>query len=243
MRFPPIVALVISFSIGCQSGRATGGPRLPDGNAGQILGRAIEASGGWDRWSSLSDVAFVATITIFGPFGEVASESIGLQKAPLHGSPRVRFESLGLPEPVTLGFDGKNTWMLRDGAPVRDPGPMVFPRFNMVSSIFWFSLPFSLAEMPVTITDLGPQSFEGRTWQRLRVKLEEGAPEAPGDWFVIYFDSKTGRIDHLLGHITASFLRHELWVGRWLDFRDCDGLQKERRRQFYPADEEGNVIG
>jgi len=242
LRFAPI-AVALAACLACEPGRSASVPNLPDDSAGRIVARAIEASGGWKRWFELEDVAFVTTFTIYDPFGDVASESIGLQKAPLHGSPRVRFESLGLAEAVTLGFDGKSPWMMRGGAPVRDPGPLAFARFNMVSSVFWFALPFSLAEMPVTLADLGAQSVKGHSWQRVKVTLAAGAPEAPGDWFVIYFDEQTGLIDHLLAHITASFLRHDLWVGRWLDFQDCTGIRKERRRQFYPADDEGNVIG
>jgi len=239
--------LLLGILMGCTGGpRDDSGPKapnLPGGSAGRIAQRAIDAAGGWERWQSMRDVAFVATFTAYDPIGNVSSESIGLHKSPLHGPPLVRFESLGVPNPVTFGFDGKEAWIRRDGLPVNEPGRVEWSRFNMVSNYFWFSLPFSLAELPVTITDLGAQADAATHWQRLRVKLDAGAPEAPGDWFVLYFDPQTGLIDHVLGHMTATFLTHSLWVGKWLDYHDWNGIKKERRRQFYPADANGAIVG
>jgi hypothetical protein len=237
-----LVLLLACAACERRAGESTG-PRLPEGVAGEILQRAITAAGGWQRWTAARDVAFVTTFTLFDPVGNPTSESIGLHKSPLHGSPRVRLESLGLPEPFTLGFDGTEAWMLHDGAAVRDPDRLQLPRFNMVSNVFWFSLPFSLAELPATVTDAGEETDQGKRWQRLRVVLAEDAPEAPGDWFVISFDPDTGLIDHVLVHVTAAFLSHEMWLGKWLDYEDHDGLKKERRRQFFPADEQGRVLG
>jgi hypothetical protein len=113
----------------------------------------------------------------------------------------------------------------------------------MVSELFWFSLPFSLAEIPATIEDLGDDEDDDGRWQRLKVTLRDGAPEAPADWFVVYFDARSALIGRVFGHITAEFLSHSLWVGRWLDYRDLGGLKKERRRRFFPADDEGRPIG
>jgi len=238
-----MVAVVLLGAVACESKDTPARLHLPDGSAGTIVQRAIDAAGGWERWQNAQDVAFVTTFTVYDPLGDVSSESIGLHKSPLHDPPRVRFDSLGLPAPVTFGFDGKDVWALRDGAPLHDANRLALSRFNMVGNVFWFSLPFSLAEWPVTVTDLGEQRDGNDHWDRLKVVLDEGAPEAPGDWFVIYFDPATGLIHHVLGHITASFLNHSLWVGRWLDFHDWNGIRKERRRQFYPADIEGTVVG
>jgi hypothetical protein len=161
----------------------------------------------------------------------------------LHAPTRVRFESLGNPVAVVLGFDGADTWMLRDGHVLPRPADLTFQRFNMVSNLFWFSLPFSLAEMPATVTEIDEQAEGSGRWQRLRVTLKSGALEAPGDWFVIYFDAKTGRLDRVLVHTTVPFLDHRMWMGKWLDYQDWNGIRKERRRQFFPADRAGTILG
>ncbi|MGH7823055.1 MAG: hypothetical protein ACREQ9_25125 [Candidatus Binatia bacterium] len=243
LRLPLLLALAAA-ALACErSPEARTAPRLPEGSAGKILARAIEASGGWERWQSLRDVAFVSSFTLYDPLGNVTSETIGVHRSPLHTAPRARFESLGLPERVTIGFDGERTWMLRDGRPVPGRDQLLLARFNMVSDIFWFSMPFNLAEIPVEIRDLGDEETHEGRWHRLRVTLGEGAPEAPGDWFVVYFDARSGLVSRVFTHVTASFLPHKLWVGKWLDYQDWDGLRKERRRQFFPADAGGVIIG
>lgn len=218
-------------------------PALPEGRAGEILARAIDAAGGWESWAEKRAATFVSTTTISNPGAGTTSETLGLYRFPLHDYGKVRFDSLGLIEAVAVGFDGKDVWLMRDGRPVAEPGNLDVPRFNVVSTAFWFGLPFRLAELPVTITDEGDQTVEGEVYARLRVTMKEDAPETPGDWFVISFDAKTGLIHHLVGHITAPFLAHHLWVGFWRDFQPIGGLLVERRRRFFPSDENGKVIG
>jgi hypothetical protein len=237
------VALVAGLLVACGGDRHASAPNVPVGRAGEILERAMAAAGGWERWVELEDVAYATTSTLYGPLGDVRSETIGVQKSPLHGPPQVRFEPLGMDERLVLGFDGEEAWVSRGTRPPPEGDRLVVARFNMISNTFWFSLPFSLAEMPVSVIDLGVETHEGVELHRLRVTLDEDAPEAPGDWFVIYFDSRTDLIDRVLVHVTASFLSHELWLGRWLDYQDWEGIRKERRRQFFPADESGRLIG
>jgi hypothetical protein len=219
-------------------------PRLPAGEAGQVLQHAIEAAGGWDRWRNAHDVAYVSMLTIVDPVRQVTSDSIGWFSAPLHDGARARLDSLGLPTEVRFGIDAADTWIVSDGTPVISPGQLALARFDMVSSLFWFSLPFSLGEAPVTVTYLGETSGEGGTrWLRLKAEFDEPNPAVPGKWFVLYLNADTWLIDRVHGKLTAPFLRHELWTGQWMHYRDCDGIKKERQRQFFPANDEGAIVG
>jgi len=240
-----VLVVLATLGSGCQPSTAPSAvPRLPAGTAGQVLARALEASGGWNRWVALRDVGYINTLTLFDPMGNVSSHSIGWYMAPLHAGMQARMESIGIPNDVQLGVNGADTWIIRDGAPLVEPQRIELTRFNMVSNLFWFSLPFALAEMPATITDLGEIDGEDHVrWQRLKVVFERDNPGVPGEWFVIYFNTRTGLIDRVHAKITASFLRHELWVGKWLDYREWKGLKKERQRQFFPADDQGAIIG
>jgi hypothetical protein len=155
-------------------------------------------------------------------------------------------ESIGLPNEVRFGISGDDTWILSDGAPVLAPAQLALTRFDMVSNLFWFSLPFAIAEMPATVTDLGVTASPdeaGRTLHRLKVVFEEPNPAVPGKWFVFYFDTETWLIDRVHARLTAPFLRHEVWVGKWLRYQVVDGVRKERQRQFFPADDGGEIIG
>jgi len=218
-------------------------PHLPDGEAGEVLRRAIDAAGGWERWRDARDVAYVSMLTIVDPLRQVSSDSIGWFSAPLHDGARARLDSLGLPTEVRFGIDASDTWIVSDGASVVSPSQLAFARFDMVSSLFWFSLPFALAEQPVTLTYLGERSGDGTRWLRLKAEFDEANPAVPGKWFILYLDADTGLIGRVHGRLTAPFLRHELWTGEWLHYRDCDGIKKERQRKFFPADDDGAIVG
>jgi hypothetical protein len=238
-----LLALLALIGVGCARTGDPSSPRLPEGRAGEILAHAIAGAGGWKSWVDKRDAGFVSTTTISNPAAGTTSETLGLYRFPLHDFGKVRFDSLGLIEPVAVGFDGKDLWVSRDGRPVPREEDLGVPRFNVVSTAFWFGLPFRLAELPVTITDEGDRVEGEDRYSLLGVTLNDDAPETPGDRFVIWFDAKTGLIHHLVAHITAPFLAHRLWVGFWRDYRDVDGLRIERRRRFLPSDEEGNVVG
>jgi len=242
-------AIVVAalLAIGCHSpppaapGEA---PPLPPGDAGRVLARAFDAAGGWPRWQAKRDVAYVSMLTIVDPERELTTDSIGWFAAPLHAGARVRVDSIGLPTEVRFGVDGAETWITSDGQPLVAPGQLALTRFDLVSSLFWFSLPFGLVELPFAVTYDGAETGpDGTRWEKLRAELAHPDPAVPGKWFVLYFDGETGLIDHVFAQLSAPFLRHDLWVGRWLHYREWDGIRKERQRKFFPADESGDVIG
>jgi hypothetical protein len=153
-------------------------------------------------------------------------------------------DSIGLPTEVRFGIDADDTWIISDGHPVLAPGQLAVTRFDMVSNLFWFSLPFALAEQAATVTYLGDRAdASGARWLRLKAEFDQPNPAVPGQWFVLYLDPSSGLIDHVHARLSAPFLRHDLWVGQWLQYRDCDGLRKERQRKFFPADDEGAIVG
>ena len=51
------------------------------------------------------------------------------------------------------------------------------------------------------------------------------------------------RVAEIHAHLSAPFLRHELWVGQWLHYRDWDGIKKERQHKFFPANAAGDIVG
>jgi hypothetical protein len=242
------VALLVLLAVaGCgkrDADVAAAPPHLPAGEAGEVLRRAFDAAGGWERWMSSKDVSYIATLNLLDLRRQVSSESIGWYMAPLHRGAVARMDSIGLPSEVRFGIHEDQTWIVSDGREVLVPGQLAVTRFDMVSNLFWFSLPFLLAELPGEIEDLGTRrSPEGATWHLVKVAFDAPQPAVPGEWFVLYFDTKTWLIDRVHARLTAPFLRHETWVGKWLHYRRCEGFAKERQRQFFPADEHGEIIG
>lgn len=218
------------------------GPRLPDDAAGRVVARAIEAAGGWERWRQHRDASFISTLTIFDPVGNAVSETIFLHRVLLHRGVRTRLESIGLGEELHFGFDGENEWMTHGGRLVRESQRIAFTRFHALSSAYWFSLPFVLAELPCELTYLGPEDSDGRTLERVRVGYDDSVP-LPFDWLVLYFDAQTGRIDRVHVHAFAEFLQHSLWVSVWRDVRRIGGIELARRYAYFAADPAGEFVG
>lgn len=249
------LALVSFASLACRTEQPDRAPALPPGRAGDILAHAIEAAGGWRRWSELRDVSFVSSIAFFHPLAGEVRESFGLYKMPLRAGRRVRFESLDAGERVAVGLDGEEIWLERGGLPVCDPPRFTLARLHLTGNLFWFSLPFSLVDAAADVTDAGDQSLDGRTFTRLRVGRAGDAPTGvvavPGaagtdalvDWFVVYLDAETGSIDRVLGHVTAPFLSHSLWVAIWRDYREVAGVRIAHRRDVFPADAAAVPVG
>jgi hypothetical protein len=153
-------------------------------------------------------------------------------------------DSLGLPTEDRFGIDAEDTWIISDGTPVTAPGQLALTRFDMVSSLFWFTLPFRLGDGSATGTYLGERKAEnGRAWQELKAEFDEHDPSVPGKWFILSLDADTGLIDRVYGHLSAPFLRHDLWIGQWMHYRDCGGIKKERQRKFFPAGPDGAIVG
>ena len=221
---------------------ASAAPHLPDNDAGRVVARAIAAAGGWDTWLRHRDAAFISTLTLFDPLGNATSETIFMHKLPLHEGLKTRLESIGLSEELVLGFDGRDAWMLRDGLPINEPNRIAFTRFNAISAAYWFNLPFVLAELPGQLSYAGTVTEGDKRVEKVRVTYQD-IDAAPADWLVIYFDAGSGLIDHVHSHITAAFLRQSLWVGKWYEYRDIDGIKRERRHMFFPADTDGAAIG
>ncbi len=216
--------------------------RLPKGPAGDVVAYAIQSAGGYDRWLAHRDVSFISTTTILDPRGQAVSETIFLHKLPLHHGLRARMESIGLPEELVFGFDGRDSWLLRDGEALTRDSDTAFTTFHGVSLLYWFSVPFVFAEQPVPLAYEGETTMGWRLWDRVRADYHD-VPSAPFDWLVIYVDRESGRIDQVFCRVRAVFLEHKLWVGKWRDYRDYNGLRRERRRTFFPADETGEAIG
>jgi len=225
-----------------QPGTSSAVPNLPDDEAGRIVARAIDAAGGWETWMRHRDATFISTLTLVDPGGDAASESIFIHDLPLHQGVKTRLASIGITDEVLFGFDGTNEWMLHDGRAVADLKRTAFTRFHALSTAYWFSMPFALAELPCELTYLGSEQEGEKTLEKVRVGAGDSLP-VPFDWMVVYFDARTAVIERVHVHALAEFLQHSLWVGVLRDERRTDGIALARRRAFFPADPAGEIIG
>lgn len=223
---------------------ATVRPHLPAGKAGKVLQRALDAAGGWERWRAVRDVSYISMTTIMDPRRLLSSDSIGWFSAPLHDGMQARMDSIGLPNEVRFGIDAEQTWIISDGASIESTSQLTMARFDMVTSLFWFSLPFRLADESAEVEYVGAErGRDGERWDKLKVTFPQPDATVPGEWFVLYINSKTSLIDQVHCKLKAPFLEHDLWLGQWQHYHDWNGIRKERLRQFFPANGDGGIAG
>jgi len=217
-------------------------PHVPDGAAGKLLVRAMDAAGGWQRWSERDDVSFISTFTALDERGAATSETIFLHKMLLHSGPKTRLESIGLDEELAFGLNGADWWMLRSGHLLTDERSTAFTRFQALSADYWFQVPFVFAEIPARLSYLGAESDGAKHWEKLRVEYDEQTI-VPVNWVVAYIDVDSGTIDRIFCETRTELLRQKLWRAELEDFRTVDGIRRERRRNFFPVNDIDRLLG
>lgn len=213
----------------------------PD-RAAEIVAKAIAAAGGWQRWLVVRDVSYVSSTVYFHPLAGERRESFGTYQILLHGPDRVRFSSSAGSASASATLAGEDLWLERDGVLVSDPPRLALARLHLAGNLFWISMPFALRETWLDVRDAGDVVDDGRLWHRLRVTLEPGSPPELGQYFVVFVDARSGRVERVWGVVDSPFLAHRFWLGRWLDYRDIDGLKVAHRREVLPADADGKAI-
>jgi hypothetical protein len=236
--------LLIAGALAVQSPAAEPPPGLPSGTAGAIVSRAIATAGGWARWRGLRAVSYLSSTEYFHPLAGGVKESLGRYELLLHSWPRIRFSSVDLREHVAVVLAHDEVWLEREGIPVCDPPRLNLARLHLAGNEFLLSLPFSLAETWLGVRDVGDATDGTRRWHQLRVLLEADAFSPEGaDYFVVGIDAQSGLTDRIYGRFRAPFLAHSLWVVLLSDYRDVAGIKIAHRREVFPADAEGHVVG
>ena len=204
--------------------------RIAERPGGGYVLEAIEASGGWEAWSSRETVSFGLEGFFFGPLGEVAgsrSETCTIRLVP---PMRVRIEANDGSQVVGFGragawgagrqSDGRWNSALGPGAMDRD-----MLRHLAVDAAWVFSLPFNLGDVDAMFAGEAVKA-DGDSLIRLDVVY----PPAPGDTA-----SRTYRLgfDPDSGHILEVFYR-----GRGMGSVVLDEPSDEPRTDA-PADDPG----
>lgn len=213
--------------------------RLPDGRAGELVRRAIEAHGGWEAWTELSTIVYRKITVDLDRSGTPTDSAVARHRYALHPGPMVHIERTGDDgRPVTLINDGDEAWRLVDGD-VDDgilPGsPARAPTFG---SHFVFCQPFKLADAGARYTHLGRDTLaDGTPVEGLRVRYLPGVGDSGGEHtWEYYFDPATGRLAGYRFGQGDEVDRGSLT--RYGDFREVAGVLLYGSRTAYEVTED-----
>jgi hypothetical protein len=223
----PAIFLVLSACAGPASSPAPPG-HLSESEAGRVVLKAIEAHGGWAAWMRARTAEYIM---------EQPSEEEG--KPPsrhrytvdLHGG-RVRIQDAA--SGVVQGWDGNEAWTEPTDAP-----PDIPARFSTRTEHYWLCLPWKLADEGADLEMLMDATINGQAYHRVRVTYGASVGDTPDDWYIYYFSTETGMLEHMVFILTFFGLEpgqteYPQYYGLWEEWKESGSLKVATRRRFGP---------
>ena len=156
--------------------------RLHKTNAGKLIWQAIEAHGGLKHWFQKGALAFHFAYKPLEGRARESSQTIELWSVKAH-------HVLTANKDVTFGWDGKQAWLHP-----KDAKTKLRIRFWSLTPFYFVGVPFVFADPGIILKQLGPITFEGKTYDQVKVTYKPGTGDAPDDFYVVYIEKKTKRV-------------------------------------------------
>ncbi len=172
------------------------------------LTKVFNAHGGIDKWKTMKSLVF----TMDKPDGpEVTSTNLDTRVALIESSK------------ANIGFDGDKAWFLNKEEGEYKGYP---PKYYYNLMFYFYAMPFILSDDGINYADVEPLVFEGVTYPGIQVTYNAGVGETPEDRYVLYYNSKTYKMEWL-GY-TVNFVpgidTKELHFRKFGNWQDVNGL-------------------
>jgi hypothetical protein len=211
------LALVLA---GCSSVRPTALDPGAEMRGHELALRAARAHGGLAKWTTLGGVRLrVRASGMFssGLFYPVDAEYL---LDPAGNKALVRFVTRrGREEWRFDGHDASATvdGMCRGSTITRKKVAGILATF-----LFWFGVPFKFLD-----EGAHPQEYRGQLYVTYK-----DVGQTPDDWYLVRFDAR-GRVQSLV-YVASALSKKLEFRGRWMGYRNWDGLEVPQRLDFAP---------
>ncbi len=154
------------------------------------------------------------------------------------GGERVRLELDG---GVIAVWDGEEAWV--------SPGPEAFPsaRFHLRTIPYLLALPFKLNDPGTRLYVQSPRRFEDDLKSTARLTFDQNVGDTPDDWFLVFTDRETHRLDglaYIATYFTTAFRAEQDPHAVVFDnFALIGGVRLPRSFKIYRWSEELGVHG
>lgn len=159
--------------------------RLSGTKAGQLLWNSMEAHGGLTKWYANGPLYFRFNYKNVQTGGPDTYQTVDTW------SSRARHQLASEPS-VEYGWDGKKAWKHPSDATLEEN-----PRFWALTPYYFVGVPFVLTDEGIKLEYEGEITFEGNTYNQVRVTFGNGMGDAPDDFYVLYLDTESSRIGGL----------------------------------------------
>lgn len=159
--------------------------KLEKTEAGTIVWKAMEAHGGLDTWYSNGALSFRFNYQpLDGSTQRDSYQTIDTW------SNRARHTSAS-DSTAHFGWNGKTSWVQ-----AKDSTAFAYDtRFWALTPIYFLGQPFILDGEGVNLDVLPQKIYKGKTNDVVKVTFDAGTGDAPDDYYILYFDADTHRIN------------------------------------------------
>ena len=236
--------LILIGLINCQNQETTTSievnpmSHLPDNQAGEVVKKAIDYVGGWDKWAAKTNFSFYKNIMQFDSTGQKIRTTRQLHQyrfKPSFGA-RMSWEKDG--KKYIIINNGQQAWKYEDGKELTDDKSKNEAWNSSFGSNYVISMPFKLIDPGVILTYDGVDTIEeNKIVHALKVEYEKGAGSSGGyhTWWY-YFDKNTydlvaNYLDYGTGH---SYTNYQT-------FKNIGGIRLHDLRNSHAANAEKEV--
>ncbi|NJL29671.1 MAG: hypothetical protein HC897_18155 [Thermoanaerobaculia bacterium] len=198
--------------------------------AAQIVDAMITAHGGMERWAS------APTVTIEDEFIPAGAESGSRSVVTVEQGPRRAYIDFPGTE-MRMAWDGERAWSENWAVPYP-------PRFLALLNYYFVNLPWMAKDPGVILGEPGTARLWDDPTDYVTVKMTygEGVGDTPGDYYTLFIDPKTHRLEACEYIVTYKAILPEgltqtpPHVLVFEDFATVDGLVVPTRYTVYQAD-------
>lgn len=212
--------------------------RLPNNQAGEVVKKAIDYVGSWDKWAAKETFSFYKNITAYDTTGQQLRHTRQLHQYRLkpHFGARMTWEKAG--KKYVIINNGQQAWKYEDGKELTDDKSKNEAWNSSYGSNYVVAMPYKLTDPGVILTYDGIDTLAGnKIVHALKVEYEKGAGSSGGfhTWWY-YFDKETydmvaNYLDYGNGH---SYTDYQTFI-------NIGGLRIHEKRHSHASDENKTI--
>lgn len=148
--------------------------------------RAIEEAHGLDAWSSKDAVSARIQLTFGG------NQALDGRMIFTPDMTKARLDQ----GEASVIWDGETAWVT--------PADAEFPRarFHVLTWPYFLAAPMKLRDPGTRLELLGAKAVDAKLHDAARLTFEEGVGDTPDDWYILYRDSRTNRLEAMAYVVT-----------------------------------------
>lgn len=157
---------------------------LETSEAGKLVWQAMESAGGLEKWYANGPISFQFD---YMPRGKGARRN-STQLIDTWNNKAVHHD---IEDPTaSYGWDGTDAWVT-----MKDTASFDYNlRFWAMTPIFFLAQPFNFDGAGVVLEKLDDKTLNEITYDAVKVSFEKGTGDAPGDYYINYYDKKTHQL-------------------------------------------------